>query len=137
MIRDVDLIRQILLRISDHSVPSGSTSEEALDWAPLLARGYELSSIHYHVELLNEAGLIRADELVPGQWWPERLTWEGHEFVDAARDESRWQLVRQRVDGSAGAAPFSLLQKLLLQAASAEIADSPMSSSRMPAKRKK
>lgn len=127
MARDVELIREILLRIDDSAAAVTVGSGQALDWAPLLARGYALSSIYYHVELLHEAGLIRADELVPGQWWPERLTWEGHEFVDAARDPGRWNAVRRRVGETVGTAPFSLWRNLLVLAAESEL-DRPQSS---------
>ena len=45
--------------------------------------GRPSEEIQYHIRLLAEAGLIEADEIVPGQWWPERITWMGHELLDA------------------------------------------------------
>ena len=117
MTRDLDLIRSILLQIDQTSGVDGDGRRQEISWDPLQASGYELPAIHYHVELLHEAGLIRADELVPGCWWPERLTWEGHEFVDVARSDVLWDRVRRRVESSVGSAPFSLWQQLLLQAA--------------------
>ena len=43
--------------------------------------------------LLDEAGLIEAIDLSSRNgpaWLPQRLTWAGHEFIEASRDESRW-----------------------------------------------
>lgn len=117
MTRDLDLVRAILLQIDRTSGLDDSGRRGEISWETIKDGGYELSAIHYHVELLHEAGLIRADELVPGTWWPERLTWEGHEFVDVARSEVLWEKVRQRVEASVGSAPFSLWRQLLLGAA--------------------
>jgi hypothetical protein len=67
------------------------------------------------VQLLHDAGLIQADELVPGQWWPERITWTGHEFLDAARNEEFWSKAKRRIERDVGAAPFQVVYELLIQ----------------------
>ena len=130
MTRDLDLVRRILLQIDQSRGSDDSGRREEITWEPLQQSGYELASIHYHVELLHEAGLIRADELVPGCWWPERLTWQGHEFVDVARSEVLWERVRQKVEESVGSAPFSLWQQLLLSAANEALHGEPSGSTK-------
>lgn len=45
---------------------------------------------------------------------PLRLTWEGHEFLDAARSEMRWQKVKASVDKIDGL-PFALIKTALLE----------------------
>lgn len=110
MKRDLDLVRRILLHLEDageDASPSG--------WSAFIEDGYELGAIHYHVRLLHDAGLIEADEIVPGQWWPERITWSGHEFLDAARNEELWKQARQRVEQGTGSAPFLLFHELLIR----------------------
>jgi hypothetical protein len=107
--RDLDLVRRILLRIEES--PEGAGASRFTDF---VEDGCEVSSIHYHVRLLKDAGLIEADELVPGQWWPERLTWAGHEFLDAARNEELWNDVKKQVLQGGGSAPFALVRELLL-----------------------
>ena len=106
MKRDLDLVRRILLHLegSDAS-PSG--------WSAFVDDGFEIGTIHYHFRLLHDAGLLEADEIVPGQWWPERMTWAGHEFLDAARNEDLWRETRKRVE-KGGGAPFSVFHELLL-----------------------
>ncbi len=107
MKRDLDLVRAILLHIEGGDAgPSG--------FSGFIEDGYRMEQIHYHLQLLHDAGLIEADEIVPGQWWPERMTWSGHEFLDAARNEELWRETKQEVEKSAGSAPFLLFQELLL-----------------------
>jgi hypothetical protein len=50
--------------------------------------------ITYHVMLLHEAGFIEAQDLSTLQgicWKPTRLTYSGHQFLDAARSDTVWQ----------------------------------------------
>jgi hypothetical protein len=108
MKRDLDLVRRILLHLEEGEAnPSG--------FGAFVDEGYDAGAIHYHLRLLHDAGLIEADEIVPGQWWPERMTWSGHEFLDAARDEELWRETKRRVETGTGGAPFSVFQELLLR----------------------
>lgn len=109
MQRDLDLIRSLLLGIEAQGrgvAASGWQSSSETD-------GQSTESIHYHVQLLNDAGLVVADEIVPGQWWPERITWAGHEFLDLARDEELWRSVSVEIEARVGSAPFSVVREVL------------------------
>jgi DNA-binding transcriptional ArsR family regulator len=106
--RDLDLVRRILLHLEE-----GEASPSSL--GVFVEDGYDIGAIHYHLRLLHDAGLIEADEIVPGQWWPERMTWSGHEFLDAARNEDLWRETKRRVEKGAGGAPFSVFHELLLR----------------------
>lgn len=89
MKRDMDLIRLIMLKIEEQPFTSG--------WIDLDIDNYQQEVVAYHVLLLSEAGLIEAINLSAGSsisWKPRRLTWEGHEFLDAARDNNRWNQVK-------------------------------------------
>jgi hypothetical protein len=48
-----------------------------------------------------------------------RLTWAGHEFLDAARDEQRWIKVKESVEGLGGI-PFEVVRAELLEMAKQE-----------------
>jgi hypothetical protein len=66
--------------------------------------------------LLGEAGLINA--IVPKsrddeQVIPNRLTWQGHEFLDASRDDKAWETVKSAMDKSGGFV-FEVAKQILL-----------------------
>jgi Hypothetical protein (DUF2513) len=107
--RNLDLVRRILLNLED-----GGAGASPSGFSAFVEEGFEPQEIHYHVRLLHDAGLLEADEIVPGQWWPERMTWSGHEFLDAARNEELWQETKRAVETRAGSAPFQVFHELLL-----------------------
>jgi hypothetical protein len=116
MKRDMDLIRAILLHISDRE--EATIQEVKLD---------QLSpaQVAYHVNLLAEAGYITG---MPAQtlpydvpeWIEVRLTWDGHEFIDAARNETVWAKFKKTVAEKGGTIPFSLVADLLTAIAKKE-----------------
>jgi hypothetical protein len=120
MKRDLDLVRRILLDIEERG-----DGAQTSGWAAFVEDGYTVEAIQYHVQLLNDAGLIQADELVPGQWWPERMTWAGHEFLDAARNDKLWVEAKRRVQDKVGSAPFQLVHDLLIHMVQESLARKP------------
>jgi hypothetical protein len=112
--RDVDLLRQILL---DLEIRGSYT-----DWLDVDIEAYSPEQMDYHLELLVEANLIsiRALERTPRRSYPVRLTWAGHEFLDAARDEGRWQQAKQST-AQTGGVPFETLQSVLVELSRQEI----------------
>lgn len=110
MKRDLDLIRRILLDIEAHG---DSSSSKRPGFGDLGDNGHDPEAIQYHVQLMHDAGLIVADELVPGQWWPERITWAGHEFLDLARNDALWERTKRDIESRVGAAPFQVVHDLL------------------------
>jgi hypothetical protein len=107
--RDMDLIRKIVLAVED--APTGYAPKLAFD-------GYDNETVSYHAYLMIQAGLATGVEVThqrsPG---PEAiltgLTWEGHEFADAARDETRWKKAMGIVQEKGGAVGFDVLKDLL------------------------
>lgn len=85
MKRDMDLASKIIFEIEKNKDPF-SSEKIAID-------NYNGNYISYHIKLLYEASLIDAiDDSISGNfsWHAFNLTWQGHEFLDAARDEDRW-----------------------------------------------
>jgi hypothetical protein len=112
MKRDMELIRKILL----------ATEESPSAWAPsavqeLQMEGYSEEEVGYHALLIIEAGLAQGKETpVPGfapRGFIYRLTWDGHEFLDAARDETRWKQAWTIVGQHAGSVTIDVLKDLL------------------------
>lgn len=111
MKRDLELIRKMVLAIEDNE--SG--------WAPdnLTFDGYSEAQVGYHAFLLIDAGLAKGDEITShGSHSPEamlsHLTWAGHEFADAARDETRWKRAMGMVQEKGGTVTIGVLTQLLV-----------------------
>ncbi len=111
MKRDMDLARRILLAIEADSTVTGG------DFGiPLEFEGVPQETISYHVKLLERAGLIEATDLSDSGeflWMAQGLTWEGHEFLDAARESGRWEKAKQVVLEKTGGLSFDVLKALL------------------------
>lgn len=88
MKRDMDLIRAIMLHLEKHPEPDLNLEEVVLD-------DYADDVVLGHLILLEEAGFIQMNiERYGGGEPPQilihRITWAGHEFLEAVRDETIW-----------------------------------------------
>jgi DNA-binding transcriptional ArsR family regulator len=113
MKRDMDLVRRLLVLLE---AKPGDTVDEITK-----VDGYDPTSVKYHLILLFEAGLITGEPTRYGSSGrilnviPSRLTWEGHEILAAARDESIWNKVKSKLASSGADVPLALLKDLLIQ----------------------
>jgi hypothetical protein len=115
MKRDMDLVRQILIAFEDHEhgyapkrfpIPEGFTEEQ----------------VGYHLTLMGEAGLIEVSDVSTfgsksPQALPVRLTWEGHEFIANARNETVWAKVTAAVISKGGSVSFEVLKFMVIETA--------------------
>ena len=99
MQRNMDLIRQLLL---------GLEGEKSTQYEFNIHGIAELEK-WYNVDLLVKANLIRgvrvswaADGTGPYPFLEGlvALTWEGHDFLDAVRNDSVWQKVKEKIQAS-------------------------------------
>lgn len=109
MQRNMDLVRTILMRMESN--PSG--------WAPsdFGIKSFSSEEIGYHAHIMMQEGLIEACDIThfgsPGpEAMPTNLTWRGHEFLDLARDQERWNRAKAIV-AKLGGAPISVWMKVL------------------------
>jgi len=112
--RDWDLIREILLAI-EARCDGGAINQAELD---ITAAGAQ--AVSYHLALLHEAGLIDAIDVGShdgDDFLVRRLTWDGHEFLDAARDETTWKQAKAVVAQKTGSLSFGVLKALLVKLA--------------------
>jgi len=115
MKRDMDLIRALAQFLED------KPDDKPVEAPPI--SGYSELQIKQHLVLMHEAGLIRC-ERVRSTTDPERviyvlpfgLSWQGHEFLDAARDETVWRKVTAEIKAKGLSVTFAVLQALLLEA---------------------
>ena len=92
--REMDLIRAILLEVEKSLSPNGSGIE-----LPQRTR----EELHYNAHLAQEAGLIDA-RFLPNStdFHVLRLTYAGHEFLDAARNDTMWAKAKETVTKNTG-----------------------------------
>ena len=122
MKRNMDLVREILLRVE-------AADGGKIVFNDLLAE-YDKADIGRHVELMIEHGLLKGT-VVPSGSGPEhrvlvfdirRMTWEGHDFLDAARNETIWIRAQRLCREKTGGLAFDLLKMCLLETAREAIA---------------
>ena len=105
MQRDMDLIRAMLQAIE--SDQSGFAPKK------IEVHGYDQEQIGYHATLLGEAGLaVVHDVTSAGSKSPEamimRLTWAGHEFLDASRENHIWGQAKELIAKTVGGASIQI-----------------------------
>ncbi|QBK31616.1 DUF2513 domain-containing protein [Roseitalea porphyridii] len=93
MKRDMDLIREVLLQIEDGC--------DAFDYDEFEG---EADYLEYQLVLLRDAGFIDA-HLLDSSCAINKITWDGHDFLDSVRDPEIW---RKTKDGAAAAGGFTV-----------------------------
>ena len=105
MKRDMELVRLLLLEAE-----SGET--------PPVISDYSEEQQMYHLLIMEEAGLVVArfmrgnsNEVIGST--TERLTWAGHDFLDATRDSKIWKMARDHFFKPAVSWTFPILLEWL------------------------
>jgi hypothetical protein len=82
MKREWDLIRLLLLRLEAEETANAHLAPQAMG-------GFDAELVGYHIDLLDQAGLLtarRAGDTIVAR----RLTWDGHELLDSIRRDTVW-----------------------------------------------
>lgn len=109
MKRDLELVRKMVLAVEE--APTGYAPQLSFD-------DYTGAQVGYHAYLLVDAGLAKGHDVsTMGSEGPEAmitsLTWAGHEFAEAARDDTRWQKAMGLVKAKGGSVTLGILTQLL------------------------
>jgi hypothetical protein len=115
MKRDMDLIKTLLLSLEEND-----TLGEI--------EGYSNQQVRYHAALLQDAGLITHEgyyntDLSAAMLLGTRMTWSGHEFLDAARNKSFWERAKRITLEKTGSLTFEVLKTVLIQLGKEAIAN--------------
>jgi hypothetical protein len=105
MKRDMDLVRAILIEIEKAPFEGRLIDVEVA--------GRTEDEISYHVLLMQEAGLVDAIDLSDMKricWKPKRLTDSGHEFLEAARNDTMWAKAKDKVMSTTGTLTLEALK---------------------------
>lgn len=111
MRRNWDTIREILAKLEDTTPDQGSIhlshfpEEKAVE-------------ISYHMELLLEAGLVcgkMSEEFGgygPEDFFIDRLSWQGHEFLDNIRSDTVWSNTKKSFQENSISMTFDLIKSV-------------------------
>ena len=113
MKRDIDLIRKILLYLEEK--PDGKRINN------LELEGFSIDEVQYHLILMDEAGLISCERSMSSttadrviKVFPFNLTWQGHEFLEASRNDTFWNKAKAVAKAKSGALSIDVIKALLI-----------------------
>src|SRR4051794_6133972 len=107
----MDLLRKIVLAVEDH--------QGAGTWGAHIATidGYTKEQIGHHCYLLCSAGLADGIDATPRNgtvaYLIKHLTFAGHDFADASRNDTIWGRAKKMVTEKAGGAAFEVFKQVL------------------------
>lgn len=112
MKRDLSLIRGLLLNLEALNMGMYGAESISPDDPRIAVEGYDEHQIAYHLELIQERRLIEVPSSQPmiGIVFT-RLSWSGHELLDAIRDEDIWRKTKAATD-EIGSLTFDLVREL-------------------------
>ena len=110
MKRDMELVREILLWTENQE--HGRVSKN-----PII-EGYSEEQIGYHIYLMGKAGLVKAADVTSGSDRSPHallieLTWNGHEFLSASKDETIWAKAKNTIFKTTASITFDILMEWL------------------------
>jgi len=117
MQRDMDLCRAILLKLEQDQEPNQGQGKIDVE-------GYSAALISYNIKMLSQAEYVEALDMSgfnDSDWRAMSLTWKGHEFLDATRDNGIWRKVKAELKDRATSAPFALIQQLAMKYVAAQL----------------
>ena len=115
MKRNWETIRELLTKVEECTLPTDMI--RLGNFPP--ERAVEIS---YHMALLIEAGLVNgqvSQTIGPEikDFFAQRLTWEGHEFLDAIRSDTVWQKTKKAFVDQGVSMTFDLVKAVAKEAA--------------------
>lgn len=103
MKRDWDLVREILERVEDGTLPAYLAKED------FIAKGITKEDLFGHIEIMLDAGILK-NGIVSRGWGGKFSQWDmqgvfiamhGYDLLDALRDKAVWTRIKQKARQSA------------------------------------
>ncbi|PHB24766.1 hypothetical protein COE80_17200 [Bacillus pseudomycoides] len=108
MKRDMELVRKLLLLIEEQV-----DNRKELKIPPEIDR--EVAA--YHLKILDQAGFTESNIQYGDDspmWIYSSLTWDGHEFLDAIKNDTVWSKVKKTIAEKGGNIPFEVVKALAI-----------------------
>ncbi|MED2935205.1 DUF2513 domain-containing protein [Bacillus wiedmannii] len=109
----MELVRKLLVLIEEQDVNSNELK---------LPNDIDRNVVVYHLRLLEQAGFTENKIQYASNsplWIYSSLTWDGHEFLDAIRNDTVWNKVKKTVAEKGGSIPFEVMKALAIKTATA------------------
>ncbi|MGH0678668.1 DUF2513 domain-containing protein [Bacillus luti] len=111
MKRDMELVRKLLVLVEEQD----DNSKELK-----IPSDIDRKTAVYHLNLLEQAGftenkIFYADS--SPMWIHSTLTWDGHEFLDAIKNDTVWNKLKQTIAEKGGNIPFEVMKGLAVKIA--------------------
>jgi hypothetical protein len=111
MKRDMNLVRKVLLFVEALPESDGFTQFKDSNFTE--------RQVEYHAVMLVEEGLLKRDgvfvEAEGGiSFICDALTYSGHDFLDAARDDTIWRKAMDKIAGTTGSVSIEVLKAVLI-----------------------
>ena len=115
MKRDLNIVRQLLLDIEKHD------STHPFTLTPDEKDSFTNEEMQYHLFLMHQAGLISGQDISTfdgPQFLIKGMTWQGHEFLEAARNDQVWNAANDKAEDKGmdlKSLPFEIAKELLFE----------------------
>jgi hypothetical protein len=114
MKRDMELIRELLLKLEALPMGLGDAMVITPEDPCVAVTGYDVVQINHHMDLIHEAGFIDDGGRSGGPMLGfifRGLSWRGHEFLDTVRSPEVWRRTKEGA-AKAGATGFQVVLQL-------------------------
>ena len=103
MTRDMDVIRDLLLKLESLDLPRGTVLTVDGDDPEIAIEGCSGDQIAYHLDLVREAGFVESPGSQPMDGITfARLSWAGHDFLDSVRNPEVWAKTKKGAVAAGG-----------------------------------
>ncbi len=103
MRRDMDLVRELLLKLEALPMGYRGAMPISLESPDVQVEGYDATEIGYHLDQIVASGFVDTGgyPLTTGIWF-SCLTPQGHDFLDSVRDPETWKVTKMRAEKIGG-----------------------------------
>ena len=107
MKRDMNLIRQLLAYVEEQ--PAGTIIQQVT-----VPDGTDGSTVGEHIDLMIERGLIDGNvyDVNAPVFLIQRLTWEGHDFLQAVQNDTVWKKILGKAKDLGGSMTLEIAREL-------------------------
>ena len=106
----MDLCRKILIEVEKRP----TTTESDL----VVIEGYSTGEVGYNAWLLNQGGLLEGTDVTGAGdsvdlFAPRCLTYQGHDFLEHARNDTRWKTAKDKLVSTGGPMTVQAMKTIL------------------------